>query len=320
MSEVSFFKAKKVNNKTSTKYVAEKKEVAKKSSQQISTFSKSKIIKNSKHAKGDDNKRDNKANCWSKKWTIYVAEHVKCITHEDIDQSGIVTAFCPILWCFFFVLYTLNTLLYFQATFNMFSLDDFANNLLPSDKIVPNNQDKLSSGEQKPSFDEKAKPMPAWIIFVLVVVILILLALLTFGILLLYKKNCHCFIFSLFFVAFLFYLGVFPVIWMQEFVYHYNLPTDWFIFTFTLYNYLGLGMIILFIDGPRLLKKLYNILTCVIVVFFLIKWCTIWVEIALLLAVVLWDLFAVLHKDGNICFLSYSSNHILLTTKDLSIS
>lgn len=307
MSEVGPFDAKNVTPKTLKKYVEKKQQAQRQNSQLLATLSKDKMAKieskGNNQAKDDEGGKTTKGGCcrW-KGWSKYAAEHVNSITFEDIEQSGVGTAFGPILVCFLFVLYTLNTFPYFQATFNLFSMSEFVDHLLPSDRVVPNNQDKVPAGEPIMHFEPEPEPMPVWVIAIVVLVLLVVLALLTFGMVLLYKKGWYRVIHGLFIVAFLFYLGVFPVIWMQEFVYHYNIATDWLVFTFTLFNYLGLGMMCLFGQGPRPIKKLYNILTCVIVVFFLVKWCTIWVEVALLLAVVLWDLFAVLHQSGKSWF------------------
>lgn len=240
---------------------------------------------------------------------LYAAPQTYNYNLRSDDPYKIVRLYIPILACLFLVLLSVMAIPYFRATFQ---LND------PS-TLLPEDDADAPWLKQPPSYVILPEPTlilksdsleltdNPWFIILVIVVFLVMLVVCSISLLCLYKYEWYKTITALFILAFLVYLLAFPMVYIQELIYIANIPLDYFTLSFLLYNYVASGLIVLFVSGPKLMKQFYHVLTCAALALFLIKLLNEWMTVGLLIVMLLWDLYAVLHTQGKSFPLIYDS-------------
>lgn len=209
------------------------------------------------------------------------------------NVSSIVHLYIHVLLCVLFVLFSMTYLPYYRVSLQDFSWKDF----LPHDNLVMVHSTQASP--QSAVFQsETSKLENPLVILSLVAFLFVFLVTGTFLLLLLYKSGYSHSIRRISSGPYFLYLAVFPLIYIQEVAYTLNLAVDWLTVLFFLYNQTLTGFLVLFYSGPRWTKRIFYIIISSMLALFLTKFINQWIEIGLMLVLICWDLYAVLHSRG----------------------
>lgn len=213
-----------------------------------------------------------------------------------MDAARVVQLYVHVLICALLVLLSVRYLSYYRVALQDFSLKDF----LPHDKLVTVLQQQPQLREQALIAGEgESKLESPWVILSIVAFLLVFLISGTFLLLLLYKRGYSHSIKCISAGPYLLYLAIFPLVYLQELIYTLNLAVDWPTVLLFLYNQTLTGFLVLFYSGPKWAKRIFYVIISSMLALFLVKFINQWIEIGLMLTLIVWDLYAVLHSKGN---------------------
>lgn len=224
------------------------------------------------------------------------------LEHFHRDAPKIVHLYIPVLICTFFVLVSVAYLDYYRVPVT--SLD--AAEILPRDNLQVDHllvkgptRVPLSKQFYRPSkVDKKDTFANIWIILAAICLIFLFLLFGTLSLLVLLKLGYSRIINCVSMIPYVVYLGVFPLVYIQELFYTLNVAIDWFVVAFFLHNQVVVGFIVLFGQSPKWIKQAYHILISGMLALLIIKFANEYLEVALMVLLICWDLYAVLHRKG----------------------
>jgi presenilin 1 len=124
--------------------------------------------------------------------------------------------------------------------------------------------------------------------------------------------QCFVLINILFIFVFLIYFGLFFGIYFQELLHEINyIVVDKITAFLIISNYAMVGIVTLFISGPKIMAQPYHVILAAIIALTLIKIIPSWTTWVLLFAVSIWDIYAVLHENGIQKIYFYLNNLII---------
>ena len=226
------------------------------------------------------------------------------LAHFRRDAPKIVRLFCPVLACVLFVLFSVIYLDYYAVPVT--SLD--GKGFLPHDNLEvepPPHRILRSHRLHEKTFQVPSKPPKSdifshmWVILVALAGLFLFLIAGTFCLLILYKRGYSRSVTLVSIIPYVLYLAIFPLVYIQEFTYTFNIAIDWFTVLLFLYNQTVVGLLVLFYAGPNWAKKIYVVFIGAMLALFLIKFMNEWVEVGLMVLLICWDLFAMLHSSGK---------------------
>ena len=226
-------------------------------------------------------------------------DHLRC------DALKIVHLYVPVLVCVLFVLCSVANLNYYRVPVRSLKASD----ILPSDNLELHDHyhdiSQVTSPHKKSFYhrlpqQEKDKDIfsKTWVIIASIGIVFLFLLCGTISIGILYKHGFSYIISTLSMIPFVVYLGIFPLVYIQELFYTLNVAIDWFLVGFFLYNQTVVGFIVLFYEGPKWIKKLYHIIISAMLALLIIKFVNEWIEVGLMALLICWDFYAVLHPSG----------------------
>lgn len=212
-----------------------------------------------------------------------------------LNVSQIVHMYIHVLICVLFVLFSITYLPYYRASLQDFTWKDF----LPHDNLVVHytHPSPQSAVLQVTEPSQLENPL---VIVAVVAFLFVFLVSGTFLLLLLYKKGYSHSIRCISSVPYFLYLAVFPLIYLQELTYTFNLAIDWLTVLLFLYNQTVTGFLVLFYSGPKWAKQIYYVFISLMLALFLAKFINQWIEIGLMVVLICWDLYAVLNSNGKL--------------------
>ena len=225
------------------------------------------------------------------------------LAHFHRDAPKIVRLFIPVLTCVLLVLFSVVYLDFYRVEFKSFEWKAY----LPYDDLEVE-ASHGSSRSHKPhgsAFElpnTTSKPdilSHIWIIVCFIGGLFLFLILGTFILLVTYKSGHSRSITCISTIPYFIYLAIFPIIYIQELIYTLNVAMDWFSVALFLYNQTVVGLLVLFYAGPNWAKKIYYIIVGAMLAFLIIKFVNEWVEVGLMVLLICWDLFAMLHSNGK---------------------
>ena len=133
---------------------------------------------------------------------------------------------------------------------------------------------------------------------ILSLIFLGLLAVVTFCMAIIIIYEFERFIKAFFIFSFITYFGLLGTAYLCIVVREYNIPIDWITVLILMYNYTGLGIVVFFANGPKILKQAYLVILSSNVALVLILIIPDWSAWVLVIVMALWDCYAVLHETG----------------------
>ena len=130
------------------------------------------------------------------------------------------------------------------------------------------------------------------------VVFLIMLVLITFCMAIIIIYEFQRLIKAFFIFSFLIYFAILGTAYLCVAVRQYNIPIDWITVVVIMWNYTGLGLVVFFINGPKIVKQAYLIILSSNVALVLILIIPDWSAWVLVIVMAIWDCYAVLHQTG----------------------
>ncbi len=136
-------------------------------------------------------------------------------------------------------------------------------------------------------------------VLITVIMFVVILILMTTCITMIYISQYFLLVNIFFVFAFLIYLGLFFGIYFQELLHEINyIVVDKITAFLIISNYAMIGIVMLFIGGPKIMAQSFHVMMSALLALIFIKFIPSWTTWGLLFAVSVWDIYAVLHENG----------------------